>query len=272
MKGCVCVLLLLFTACSSLEQSHQQKLREKNRVREPIYRKEGQLFFPLRPIEHRVSEPYPWQQRFIAGIPRVNKYFFRCRGSYFHPVRTHHEPGKETTRYFDCGGAGEHSLPMREGEEFIYPILIDLLNWVQEKTTKPVIITTGHRCPKHNAYADDSKRNRTSKHLIGAEVDFYVEGLEEAPQKIVDLLMDFYRNHDGKEYRLFNRYEGDTDVITLPWYNKEIFIKLYQAYEGRDFDNAHSYPYVSIQVRYDHDTKQRVLYSWDRAQRGYLYW
>ena len=31
---------------------------------------------------------------------------------------------------------------------------------------------------------------------------------------------------------------------TIPWFNKEIFIKLYRKSEGRDGDNRHPYPYL----------------------------
>ena len=44
-----------------------------------------------------------------------------------------------------------------------------------------------------------------------------------------------------------------------PWQNKEILIKLYQKDEGRDLDNRHPHPYISIQVRYDRDRGEPVV-------------
>jgi hypothetical protein len=180
----------------------------------------------------------------------------------------------EVVRYLDCGGVDKHSLPMDEDKEFFYPILIDLVNYLQVKTGKRVVITSGHRCPEHNTYVDPSVENQYSKHQIGAEVSFYVQGMESEPEAIVKYLQAYYLEkpeyRDLKEYREFQRYEGETNVSTLPWMNKEIFIKLYDKKEGRNFDNRHPYPYVSIQVRYDRAKKERVVYSWDKAHRNYL--
>jgi len=111
--------------------------------------------------------------------------------------------------------------------------------------------------------------------MIGAEVDFYVEGMENSPMAIVDLIMTYYKEHvlykGQKDYEKFLRLEGHlTNVVTPPWYNKEILIKLYQKGEGRDFDNKHLYPYISLQVRYDRDLPEKVTYSWDKAFKGFL--
>ncbi len=60
------------------------------------------------------------------------------------------------------------------------------------------------------------------------------------------------------EWTEFQRWtRAGSDVAIYPWYNKEIFIKLYQATEGRDLDNSHPYPYIAIQVRWDRDRNQR---------------
>lgn len=168
-------------------------------------------------------------------------------------------------------------MPLRAQQEFIYSILIDLLNEIQIKTGRRVVITCGHCCPEHSLYLDASPINQTSKHLIGAEVDFYVEGLEKEPEKVVEIILAFYREqlkYKGlKEFQEFKRYEkGETNVTLLPWYNKEIFVKIFNETEGRDFDNRHPYPYVSIQVRYDWDLKEKVVYSWEKAFRQFYRW
>jgi hypothetical protein len=159
-------------------------------------------------------------------------------------------------------------------EELIYPILLEIINDLQRRTKKQVVVTCGYRCPVHNAYADPSKAAQTSKHMIGAEVDFYIEGLESRSEEIVKLIMQYYRQHDlyrgKKEYEEFLRYEkGDTDVSTPPWYNKELFIKIYQRNEGRDSDNSHPYPYISLQVRFDRDLNKKVTYSPNEANTCY---
>ena len=111
--------------------------------------------------------------------------------------------------------------------------------------------------------------------MIGAEVSFYVQGMEELSEKIIQLCQDFYKTNpdysNKKEYTEFKVYEKeDTYVSTPPVYNKEIYIKLYKKKEGRDFDNRHPYPYISIQVRHDREKDERVIYSWKEANQNYL--
>ena len=156
---------------------------------------------------------------------------------------------------------------MREGKEFVYPCLIALLNHIQDKTGKRVVITTGHRCPEHNAYCDHNPSNFGSKHMMGAEVDFYVEGLERQPEKIVALLQEYYQGQ-GKEWETFQRFEK-SELASKPWYNKEIFIKVYTAQEGRDFDNQHPYPYLSLQVRYHRQEDKKVTFD-DKEIRNFM--
>ena len=198
-------------------------------------------------------EPYPWETH-QSPYPPITKAYFRCKGAGDDPA--------------DCDGWTHHGLPLKNREEFIYPILIDLLNYVQDQSGKEVVITSGHRCPKHNTFCDPSKENETSKHLIGAEVDFYVKGLEHNPEEVIDLLIQYYRN-SRDELRLFSRWQGKTNVSTSPWYNHEVFIKLFKQGEGRNVDNDHPFPYIAIQVRRDLETGDRVSYTWKSAHLGY---
>jgi len=268
------VLISLCTGCSSSEESDSSLLRHQNQKGEYIYRVHNEYLFNPPPPEKVVLEPYPWEKSTIGNYPKITKEFFCCKGSNLNPVRVVQQNG-EIIRYYDCSGAEKHSLPLRDKKEFVYPILIDLLNHIQAKTEKKVVITSGHRCPEHNTYVDPSPENQHSKHMIGAEVSFYVQGLENRPEEIVKHIQEYYRNNlkykDQKEYVEFQRYEKeDTNVTTLPWYNKEIFIKLFKKKEGRSFDNRHPYPYISIQVRYDMELQEKVIYTWDKATRNYL--
>lgn len=174
----------------------------------------------------------------------------------------------------DCTGSTRHGLPIFGAKEGVYQVLLDLLNYLQKKTGKRAIITCGHRCPSHNAYAEPGKENLSSKHQIGAEVDFYIQGMEDQPLEVVQLLMRYYQEAPTlpkeKEWIDFQRStKFDGKVATAPWFNKEIFIKLYQKNEGRDRDNRHPYPYISVQVRYDRAEQKAVVFSWDRAHNGY---
>lgn len=264
--------LIICTVFLALGCSSSEDRRESSVKGEYIYRLHRESLFTPDPPQKKSPEAYPWEEGMISHLPKITKEYFRCNGSSLNPMRIIPGDG-EPQRLQDCGGTDKHSLPLRDNKEFIYPILIELLNAIQTKSQKRVVITCGHRCPDHNSYSDPSAR--FSKHMIGAEVSFYVQGWEERPEAVVALIQDYYKDspryRDKKEYIDFQRYEkGDTDVSTLPWYNKEVFIKIYKKREGRDFDNRHPFPYISIQVRYDRDLTEKVIYTWEKANRNYL--
>lgn len=267
----VFILALFFvTSCSgSLKETEYQKIRNHNQVYKTITRQSKDHLLSFEVPHEKQREAYPWEKTSFEKYPLITKEFFRCKGSSENPSYLNH-----SERIFDCNGSVRHSLPLKDGKEFVYPILIDILNYLQEKFDSRVIITCGHRCPQHNRFSDISEFNRTSKHMIGAEVDFYVEGYEKEPKKVVDAIMSFYSKEDYKSkpaYSDFKRYtKNNLNVSTQPWFNHEIFIKLYLSYEGRDKDNKHPYPYVSIQVRNDPDENERVSYTWQKAFYNYL--
>lgn len=259
------IFCLLFSSCSEADNSHASSKKGK-----PISRHSDEVSYTLAPPKHIPPPPYPWENGQLGDLPKITKEYFRCNGSLLNPEKMVEKSGK-LERIADCGGADKHSLPLKDGEEYIQPILISLLNYLQTETHKRVVITSGHRCPDHNLYVDHSKENLYSKHQVGAEVSFYIQGMEESPDQVVQLLLNYYKEHPEEDFRNFQRYEkSDTNVSTLPWYNKEIFIKLFKPDEGRNFDNRHPFPYIAIQVRYDPVLKERVFYSWDKAYQNYL--
>lgn len=255
-------ILSVLVGCSGLKKSENQKIRERNLTFRPIQRQSDEFLFPQTTHPQKKRMPYPWEKKKIGSHLRITKEFFRCQGNILNPpIQIHRQA--DLIYHLDCGGIEAHTLPIKNKKEFIYPILVDLLNYVQEKTGKKVVITCGHRCPNHNLYADPSKAGSTSKHLIGAEVDFYVEELEHAPQIAINTLLTYYNEP-------MNRSETLSISSTPSWYNKEIAITLYHETEGRDFDNNHPYPYISIQVHYDMDSKRPVQYNWHQAQNGFI--
>ncbi len=268
---CWLPLVLSMMSCSSDQPKNTFKPCVKG---EYIYRLQRESFYTLEPLQKIQPIPYPWEKEKSGHLANLTKAYFRCKGSSINPLRSVLLKG-ETVSYFDCGGAEKHSLPLKNEQEFIYPILINLLNFIQNQTGKRVIITSGHRCPEHNTYVDPSPSNQYSKHMIGAAVSFYVQDLEDTPEasiKLIQLYYKTYLEYKGlKEFEEFQRYQKeDTDVTTQPWYNKEVFIKLYQKKEGRDFDNRHPYPYINLQVRYDRVLQERVSYTYEKAYRNYL--
>lgn len=251
-------IIAILTSCSGLERTEREKLKKQNCKAEYIYREDNDYQSPLALPAHTPRTLYPWESE--AHLPRITKEFFRCKGSPLNP------PLPAATPLSDCDAA--HGLPILHGKEGVYPILVDLLNYVQKKTGKRVVITCGHRCPSHNTYAAPDAK--TSKHQIGAEVDFYVQGMEDRPQEIAGLLMQYYQEvplyRNQKEYQTFQRYEkADANVSIQPWLNKEVYIKINQRHEGRDLDNHHPHPYLTIQVRYDRSHNEKVAYDWAKA-------
>lgn len=239
---------------------------------EYIIRDSSDRFCELKELQCVKRDSYPWESDWPFEFEKISKSHFRCKGSALHPYRLVNR-GAGVERLYDCGGIQKHSLPIRDNEECIYPVLIDLLNYIQIHTKKRVIITCGHCCPEHNAYMSLTGLNSPSKHMIGAEVDFYVQDMEYEPQKIVELIFSYYKEnpkYEGKkEYVEFKRVEKtDKETVPLtihPWVNKELYIKILLKHEGRDFDNRHLYPYISLQVRYDIEKKENVFYSWEKA-------
>lgn len=265
--------LLILVGCSGMVDSEQKKIRKMNATGEHIYRAHNEYLYPIQDPVKRSRDQYPWEDVSVGNHQKITKEFFRCKGSHLNPPVTHLLNGDEA-HITDCGGVEQHSLPLKDGKEFIYPALIDLLNYIQQETQKKVIITCGHRCPFHNTYSDTSQFNVNSKHMIGAEVDFYVKGMEWSPEAAVKIIKKYYREHPkfkkDPQFTQFQRYEKETNVSTLPWYNKEIFIKIFKKDEGRDFDNTHRFPFISIQLKWDREQNQSVSYTWAKAFNGYL--
>jgi Peptidase M15 len=253
-----------------MENSELEKLKRANARGEFIHRHHDEFDYSIGVPEHRLREKYPWEMTYIGKHARITKEYFRCRGSSTNPPHIDHRDPVHSANFFDCGGFQKHSLPVRGGQEFIYPILMDLLNDLQTKTGRKVVVTCGHRCPVHNVYADPSSYNQNSKHMIGAEVDFYVQGMENQPENVIQTLIAYYKESPQKDLREFQRLEtAGLNVSTAPWFNKEILIKLCKKDEGRDFDNRHPYPYISVQVRFDSELNEKVIVSGQKAMNCY---
>ncbi|KPK32820.1 MAG: hypothetical protein AMS24_03030 [Chlamydiae bacterium SM23_39] len=253
------VFLILLFSCSD-DKCHKNRIQS-----EYITRTHDTFFFPIFNPKFNKRENYPWEKE-ISKLVAITDEDMRCKGSKLNPSIIENDE-----IFNDCEGKN-HSLPVINGKEGVYPILLEILNYIQYKTKKRVVVTSGYRCPKHNRYI---RANKRSKHIIGAAVDFYVKDMENEYEKIVDLIFNFYKEkkrYSLKKEFLFLQSKNRTDVKIKPWYNKEIFIKLYLEKEGRNLDNKHRYPYISIQVRFDLEKGKEVNYSEDRANNIYLKW
>jgi len=231
--------ILLLSACSQMDQSENGRIRKYNEKKEAIYRLHDEVVFLEELSVSKKRDRYPWEELSLGNLTKITKEYFRCKGSDVNPIKDNQS---------DC--SGDHLLPIQGDKEFIAPILIQLLNYIQQQGEKGVVITTGHRCPIHNRYSDSSEFAKHSKHQVGAEVDFYVEQFEDRPLEVVQWIMNFYQTNPNPEYNRFHVLKKNPEKLKHPgWYNKEIAIRIHEKTEGRDFDNRHPYPYITIEAR-----------------------
>lgn len=259
-KNTIFFFVLLFFSCSGFEESEREKVRKLNAKAELIHRNHDEYHYAISPPKYRQRAAYPWESSSAIAIEKITKEFFRCKGVASRPLRLEKTQMGEV-RLFDCSGGGSHPLPIKEGKEFVYPVLIDILNYVQARTKTRVVITSGHHCLAHHHYLSLENSHYSSKHLSGAAVTFYVEGYEKRPQEVVELIVRFYKENaryrGKKEFEQFLRFENSV-LAQAPYYNREIALALYAKEEGRDADNSHSYPYFSLQVLFDRETNQKI--------------
>jgi hypothetical protein len=238
-----------------MQRAEREKIRKRNCQGEMVYRNAKDQFYPIVEPKHFVRSAYPWELE--SHLPKITKEFFRCKGSSQNPPILTMQGDKPIPK-MDCEGGLRHGLSIVHGQEGVYPILIDLLNYVQKKTGKRVIITSGHRCAIHHAYIEDPIPSKNRK---GAEVDFYVQGMEDAPEEIAAVLMHYFKEKETyqnmPEYQTFSR-AAVASLKTEGFVNKEVSIQIYTPHERRNFDNRHPYPYLSIQVRFDPEENTRI--------------
>ena len=260
--------VILLASCSSMERSEKDKIKKSNMTYQPLVRQKHEKSLPqgeMIPIER---EKYPWEKQLSGRYSPITKEHFRCKGN---PLNPQIQVASETDAVRvlrDCGGIDKHSLPVKGDKEFIYPVLIEILNEIQKKTSAKVVITCGHRCAEHNSYSDQSPTGKFSKHMIGAEVDFYVEGYENKPQEILQVVRQFYlenpRYQGLKEFQIFNKATANKIE------NKEIAVTINPKNEKRDYDNRHPYPYLTLDLKYDFDSKKKVEYTWKEAHSNIM--
>lgn len=108
---------------------------------------------------------------------------FRCKG---HGARA--PIALEDGNYlFDCWGF-EHGLPWIDNQEYVEPLLVNLLNKLQEELETSVVILSGHRCPAHHRFITKGKGSMSDRHLIAAAADFKVRGFEKSPHTVLSAL------------------------------------------------------------------------------------
>lgn len=240
------MVLLFLLGCTTLEEAHKQRVKEINEVKEPIERLEGETSLVIAPPQGRPKVPYPWEEQYIGTLRKITKEFFRCKGSSSNPAEV--VKGKEAVYFYDCT---PHSLPIREGEEKVSPLLIDVLNFLQQKLEARVVITSAHQCPTHYKYLKKEKKSKMSRYLVGAKVDFYVEGHEKRPQEVEALINQFFKE------------PLKVQIKGQEWTNREVRLLLRKRGERRNRDNQHGHPYFTLE-------DLTFSYTWDHAHKGLI--
>jgi len=264
------IMAIFLVSCSGLEKAQQAKIRKINEVKDPILRRSDEYYFASASPKKKEQEKYPWEERYVGSFNKITKESFRCRGSSAHSDRKIINSDGVEESLTDCEGLGSHSLPVRDGEEFIYETLINLLNYLQREHRKRVIITSGYRCPVHNRYCNHARTNLTSKHQIGAEVDFYIDGMQTSPEEVVKKIMQYYQD-DEPPYQQFRKMVKERNGVEYTtWYNKEIFININDYRISNDLDNNFPHPYITIELRIDRETETKIDYTWHQATNGYM--
>lgn len=253
----ILILALLLTSCSSATDRQECKRRKNNRVEEKIYRLSDEYFYVKDDAILVERDLYPWETK--SSFSKITISDFRCRGSEKNQKLS---IGKEIIS--DCNGLHDHGLPYKNGKEFVYPVLVEILNFVQEATGRQVIVLSGHRCPIHHKYVT-SGRGRLSKHMIGARADFYLKGYKVAGEQILKTIESFYKEESSEYRHFFSIQKKDGGLI---YKNKEI--KLYLNSEKNLLIDKIDEQVITIEVCYDREENQEVVLDWDKAYRGYI--
>lgn len=251
-------LVSLLASCSDTK-SHVEKRRMKNnQTEEKIYRHSTEYYYKKEPFTLVKKDPYPWENE--SPFPKITINSLRCRGDRSHPILKHLQGEFE-----DCNGMYEHGLPYVDHEEFVYPVLLTLLNKVQNVFNKQVVVVSGHRCPKHHLYITLGS-SKLSKYMIGARVDFTVIGMEDQGELIIEKIKEFYSEDEEK----FCHFKKEVDSTgTVIWSNQEIRLFITKEGEHNVIDKK-KHPVVTIDVCFDRKKNEPVYLDWNQAYSGYI--
>jgi hypothetical protein len=251
-------LLLLCASCSSADQRIEKKRMNNNKTIEKIYRLSEEKVYLHEELKLCKRELYPWENE--SEFPKITIDHFRCRGNLNNKER--HALGQT---FQDCKGLYEHGLPYVDGEEFVFPALLSILNKLQNRLEKKINITSGHRCPKHNSYVTLGT-SKLTRFMIGAKVEFYIEGMEKNPQNGIEAIIDLYKL-DTEKYANFEKIRKDDG--SFKWQNKEIALSIEQKGEHSVLDNL-NHPVISIEILFDREKNESVILDWNKAYKGFI--
>ena len=242
-------LLILTTGC-------QEPPSEKKHSFE-TYLSEDEITTPIKKKKtgKATNRPsYPWDPM-LSNTPRINKYHFCCRGSIEHPVYQ-----TDKGWFSDCAGGQVHSLPLREDEEWISPVLIVLLNDLQDYFQTTAQVQCGHCCPIHYRYRIEKGERAVRRHMIGAAVDFTLK--HKSVDDVIPYLIErvnLYSSHPLSSI--------DPAYAQAPsaWKNKHFKIHTLDNY-SQEKSKA-----IRIEVFHDPILDENIRFQWDATEQLFIY-
>ncbi|NGX32957.1 MAG: hypothetical protein K1060chlam4_01014, partial [Candidatus Anoxychlamydiales bacterium] len=104
---------------------------------EEISRLDSDIYYKHQDPTKNLMDLYPFEEE-TAGFFKITKEFLRCKGNPLNPERVDTSNLDNVKVYLDCVGPAKHSLPLMNEKEGVYPVLLDILNYIQRKTKKRV--------------------------------------------------------------------------------------------------------------------------------------
>lgn len=186
---------------------------------------------------------------------RINKYHFCCGGSIEHPI---YETDKGW--FSDCSGGQVHSLPLKDNEEWISPILITLLNDLQDHFETAAVVLCGHCCPIHYRYRIEKGQRAVRRHMMGAAVDFKLK--KKPAQQTIDYLVERANWYSADP---LSPIDPTYSHSTKAWKNRHFKIHLLENYES---DQTAA---IRIEVFHDPIIDETIRFQWDTTEQLYIY-
>jgi len=263
-KYCFSVLAFCLVGCSGLEQSEQEQIRKVNAKVDPITRFSDEHFYEIS-FPQKKTEKRAGLKESSSSIKKIDKEQFRCRGSLSNkPIVS--LDGKTLN---DCEGAYKHSLPIRAEKEFVYPALIEVLSFIQNRLSKKVVILSGHRCIDHLRYIKQDYTPVSFKSLIGAEVRFYVEGAENEHDSIVSAIFSYYDLFFPKDKQMVSFISSSENKVHE---NKELTVRLIEPNDPEIEEHALSFPYYQIELKFDRELNKKISAKLEDGLSAYYRW
>lgn len=105
-----------------------------------------------------------------------------------------------------------NNMPDANSLDNILDLIVHCLQPIRNKIKKPIIITSGYRCPAVNRWVG-GKPN--SQHLKGQAADFIINGM--TPAEIVDKIKDYDIEYD----QLINEYDNWVHISFVKGKNRK---------------------------------------------------